>query len=108
VQTATISPFVDNGDSVERAKIRAGMTKAMAGHDVPIVSKRENTLCFLDHCDRVDPETLRALFAKAARAETSAVNGGWHKVTRPRLRQPAAEATDHGWGRPGWLRLSSK
>ena len=53
--TTLLSPYVDTGDRAERAKIRQGYEAAMASTRVDVAIKRQNTLRFLDHVDRVHP-----------------------------------------------------
>jgi len=61
--TIVLSPFVDNGDKDERAKIRAGYKAAMDHPGLDIAIKRQNTMRFRDHCDEKDAKLMASLFA---------------------------------------------
>ena len=52
IRTTALSPYVDNIDPSERAKIRIGYETALSSLRVDVTIKRQNTLRFLDHVDR--------------------------------------------------------
>jgi hypothetical protein len=54
VSTVAFSPFVDTIDPDERARIRSGLTRAMASPRIDVLVKFQNTMRFLDHADEVD------------------------------------------------------